>query len=83
MQQLKEFLSLPPNEHRRGHRRTRSTFWYEMLFAVLIGISWGFIGTILGLVTPVPSILSLLTWTLYLYYGARPFRNDLWDRENV
>lgn len=82
MQQLKEFLSLPPNEHPRGHRRTRSTFWYELLFAILIGMAWGIIGSIFALTSPIPSILGLGTWIFYLYYGARGFRNDLWDREH-
>jgi ABC-type Mn2+/Zn2+ transport system permease subunit len=83
LNKLQQFLTLPPNEHPRGSRRTASVFWYEMLFAVLIGLAWGIIGTVIGLVYPIPSILSLATYICYLYFGARKFRNDLWDRENA
>lgn len=82
LNKLKEFLTLPPNEHPRGHRTNKTIFWSEMFFAVMIGVCWGIVGTIIGLVTPIPSILSLLTWTLYLYYVARDFRNSVWDREH-
>lgn len=82
MTKYKELFSIPPNEHRRGSRVTKSTFWYELLIAVMVGLAWGFIGTMLGIVQPWASILSLLTYLTYLFFFSRRVRNNIWDNEN-
>lgn len=83
MNKLQQFLSLPKNEHPRGNRVTRSTFWYELFLACMIGVAWGIVAAIFSIAHPFGSILSLLTYIAYLYFGSRNFRNNVWDQENA